>query len=421
MKRSIIVVDLGFGDSGKGSCVDALCRKVKVDGIAKVSGGSQCSHRVVLPDGRSHRFAQWGSGSFAGVPTYLGPNFIINVKAMLNESRHLVEVGVSSPFPLLSVSPDALVSTPYHQWLNQIKELARGDGRHGSCGQGIGETRSYWLKHGGDAVHAIDLKRGTDLRAKLELLRQRILPEVYEAGQYPQCHKLIELFLSVGPNEMARDLIDDSRYMEIQSWRQQDWEIVVMEGSQGVLLDESFGFPPHHTWSTTTDRHAREMLAEVGCDDITTIGCIRAFTTRHGAGPLPTYSLGLTQTLIDPGNPCNDWQGSLRVGWFDLPLFRYALAVQPVDALAVSWLDRFDRTGDGVVIGYEPEVDWPNGFHATPYPNPEGQAAIGRYLQRAKPIYQNVTRDEFLAMLDRRVMIKGFGSTHEDRIWEGLP
>ncbi len=420
MKRSFVIQDLMFGDSGKGAATDAACRKLKVDLVCRFSGGSQCSHQVVLPDGRSHRFAQWGSGSFAGVPSYLGSNVIINVRAMVNEAKHLVEIGIGKPWLLLLVSPDCLISTPYHQLLNQIKELARGDSRFGSCGHGIGEARSYWLKYGQDAIHVIDLKH-SDLGMKLELLRQRLLPEVYEAGDHPQCHELIDRFLSVGPGEMAEDLIKDSQFLRLRRWDQQGWDTVVMEGSQGVLLDESFGFGPHNTWSTTTDRHAREMLAEVDCDDITTIGCIRAFTTRHGAGPLPTYDPDLTARLVDPGNPENQFQGALRVGYFDFPLYRYALAVQPVDALAVSWLDKFNDTGNKMATGYRPEVDWPNGFHATPYPNPESQETIGRYLKRAKPIYQTVTRDEFLAMLDRKILIKGFGPTHEDRIWDGNP
>ncbi len=419
MKRCFVIIDMFFGDSGKGATTDALCHKIKVDGVCKASGGSQCSHRVVLSDGRSHRFAQFGSSSFTGVPTYLGPNFIINVKAILNEADHLNASGIGKPFDLLSVSPDCLVSTPYHQWINQIKELARGDTRHGSCGHGIGETRSYWLKHGQDAIYAIDLRRYAELGMKLELLRQRLLPEVYEAGQYPQCHELIERFLAVGPGEMTEDLIDDSRYMRLQSWGEQEWQAVVFEGSQGILLDESFGFPPYHTWSSTTDRHAREMLAEVGCDDITTIGCIRAFTTRHGAGPLPTYASELTRNLTDPGNPSNDWQGSLRVGWFDFPLYRYALAVQPVDALAVSWLDQFNETGDKVATGYR--MPWGDEFHLkyNPYPSPTDQRMAGDSLSIARPIYQTVTRDEFLSLLGQRILVKGFGPTFEDRIWEG--
>ncbi len=428
MRKAWIVLGLQNGDEAKGQTACSICMKTKVDGVVRFNGGSQSSHQVCLPDGRSHRFSQFGSGSFLGIPTYLGPNFIINVGAMLNEAKNLVSVGVEGPYSFLMVSPDCLVTTHYHQWLNQIKELARGDSRHGSCGAGIGETRSYWLNHGQDAPKAYDLKHPSDLSGKLELLRQRLLPEIYESGQYPQCHELIERFLAVGPGEIAKDLISDSRYLRLQSWHQQEWETVVFEGSQGVLLDELFGFPPHNTWSTTTDRHAREMLDEVGCDDIATIGCIRAFTTRHGAGPLPTYASELTRNLPDPGNPENEFQGALRVGWFDFPLYRYALAVQSVDALAVSWLDQFNETGDKVATGYHPTSVYRQGFgleehdiNLKPllYPDLMRQENIGKLLKIAKPIYQTVTRDEFLSLLGQRILVKGFGPNFEDRVWEG--
>ncbi len=431
MRRGIICLGLQNGDEGKGSATEFLARRVNPQLICRFSGGSQASHQVTLSDGRSHRFAQWGSGSFLGIPTFIGSNVIINVRAMVNEAKHLVDVGIDKPWLLLSVSSDCLITTPYYQWLNQIKELARGEHRHGSCGHGLGEARSYWLKHGGDAIYVTDLCRIMDLGDKLELLRQRLLPEVYEYGEHSQCQELIDRFLAVGPGEMAEDLIRDSQFLRIRYWYQQEWDTVVMEGAQGILLDESLGFHPHTTWSTTTDRHAREMLAEVGCDDITTIGCIRAFTTRHGAGPLPTYDPKLTARLIDPGNPKNDWQGALRVGWFDFPLYRYALGVQHVDALAVSWLDQFSEAGDKVATEYEP-IRWKNGpslpehsfridLKPSRYPNQIQQEGIGAVLTRAEPIYQTVARDEFLAMLDRKILVKGFGPTFSDRVWDGEP
>jgi len=65
------------------------------------------------------------------------------------------------------------VTTPWLRLLNRLRELARGGGKHGSCGQGIGEARSYWLRYGADAVFAADLREPQALRHKLELQRQR--------------------------------------------------------------------------------------------------------------------------------------------------------------------------------------------------------------------------------------------------------
>ena len=152
MKRAYIVLGLGFGDEGKGSCVDAVCRREKVDLVVRFSGGSNCLHTVVEPSGRSHAFSQWGSGTLAGVPTYLGPHVIINPPAMVREAGHLKEVGVDGVWGLLSVNPDCLVTTRYHRLSNQISELLRGNDRHGSCGHGIGEDESLlaqaWPRRG---------------------------------------------------------------------------------------------------------------------------------------------------------------------------------------------------------------------------------------------------------------------------------
>src|SRR5437868_5098082 len=153
MKRAIITVGLGFGDEGKGATVDFLTRKLEADLVIRYCGGSQAGHNVELPDGRRHTFSQFGAGTLAPQRprSYLGPNVVIDPVALLREARHLEELGVAEPLALLSVHPRCLVTTYWHRTLNRLRERSRGAGRHGSCGQGIGEARRYWLAHGGDS------------------------------------------------------------------------------------------------------------------------------------------------------------------------------------------------------------------------------------------------------------------------------
>jgi adenylosuccinate synthase len=67
---------------------------------------------------------------------------------------------------------------------------------------------------------------------------------------------------------------------------------------------------------------------------------LRAFHTRHGAGPFPTEDAELSQMLVDSNNGSSGWQGNFRVGWFDFVLARYALEVcGGADALCVTHLD----------------------------------------------------------------------------------
>ena len=85
------------------------------------------------------------------------------------------------------------------------------------------------------------------------------------------------------------------------------------------------------------------MIEESEAEEVCILGVIRAYMTRHGAGPLPTWSPELDAMLSDPGNPTNAWQGTIRRGWLDLVLLRYAAetAGGTLDGLVINCLDHF--------------------------------------------------------------------------------
>lgn len=345
-KRAIITVGLGFGDESKGAWVDALCVKEHVDLVVRYSGGSQCGHNVEVPaderdGGKRHCFSQLGAGSMCGVRTYLAPQVIINPQALEREVeslRHNFSLMSDQLSRLLIIDERCLVSTIFHQIVNQAKEVTRNsspdsDKRHGSCGHGIGETRRYWLQYGADAIIAKDLKDYPTLSAKMELLRQRLQAQTTR----------IDLRLESVHRETRR-LFDIGKRLQISGYIP-DFKMAVFEGAQGVLLDEWCGFFPYVTHSTVTTQHALELCRMAGVDEVCTLGLTRSYTTRHGAGPLPTYSRTLTEELPDPGNPANDWQGNFRCGYLDLPLLKYAVSCceqfGSVDGLLVSHLDQY--------------------------------------------------------------------------------
>src|SRR5215218_3697121 len=117
MRHAIITVGLGFGDEGKGATVDALARRLWAELVVRYCGGSQAGHNVELPDGRRHTFSQFGAATLAPhrPRTYLGPNVVIDPRALLREGRHLAELGVADPFALLSAHPRGLVTTYWHR------------------------------------------------------------------------------------------------------------------------------------------------------------------------------------------------------------------------------------------------------------------------------------------------------------------
>ena len=417
MKTAIITVGLGFGDEGKGATVDALCRRLSANGVIRYCGGSQAGHNVQLPDGRRHVFSQFGAGTFAGTWTYLGPRMIVNPTALVREAARLEDLGVAQPFDKLTVHPRALVSSFYHQSWNQLRELARGQARHGSCGHGIGETRGYWLRHGADAIFAEDLHDSSILRDKLELLRQRLLIGIQDfVAQVPKAD-----WASADPSEIDADAVAD-RLLEIGdsldlALAPPAGDTVIFEGAQGVLLDEWRGFHPHTTWSTVTPLHAFELARQAKAERVLTLGITRCFTTRHGAGPLPTYDPDFTQALADPGNPWNRWQGDMRAGPLDLVLLRYAAeAVGRLDGLAITWADACHSSMLSVCDSY-------HGIKAIGPPGPphlDRQEQLGDILKNARPILSEIPYDELRDLLGATIApaaCEAGGPTYADRTW----
>lgn len=405
--KAIVTVGLGFGDEGKGATVDYLTRSTSADLVVRYCGGPQAGHNVELPDGRRHTFSQFGAGTLAGARTWLGPRMIISPVAMWPEADHLETLGVDDPFDMLSVHPDCLVSTAYHVSMNRLRESTRGDARHGSCGQGVGETRNYWLQHGLDAVTARDLRDRNLLISKLTLLRDRFLLEMQSLPTMDP--NLSGMLHESNPAREADELRRAAEELNLLD-RMPRARTAIFEGSQGVLLDEWKGFHPYTTWSTVTPLHAFEILEELGIKDVSVLGLTRAMTTRHGAGPFPTFCSNLTDAVTDRGNPTNRWQGSIRCGALDLVLLRYAAAVCNVDGIVVSCLDQLPP---------QPQL-CTEYLDAKSIREPRSlveQTDVGKMLQSVEPVCRETTVDGILDAIDEiaPVVMTADGPTHRNR------
>jgi adenylosuccinate synthase len=337
-----LVVDLGHGDAGKGTVVDRLCAPrpgaAPVTAVIRFNGGAQAAHNVVTTDGRHHTFAQFGSGTFHGVPTHLSRLMLVDPLALAAEARHLAALGVPAPLFLLTVDRRAALTTPYHAAANRAREQARGAARHGSCGMGIGETAAYALAHPADAPTAGDCTSRTALRRKLTRLHDRLTAE-HGPLDAPPVDACLDAFTAFADHVT---LVDESHLPGVLRRGP-----AVFEGAQGVLLDEWHGFHPYTTWSTTTFDGAERLLAEAGLPRAAQrLGVVRTYTTRHGPGPLVTEDRGVADALPEAHNGHGRWQGAFRAGHFDAVAHRYALtACGGVDALAVTHLDAPARHG----------------------------------------------------------------------------
>jgi adenylosuccinate synthase len=352
VRRAWIVVDLAFGDAGKGAVTDALVRARGAHTVLRFNGGAQAGHNVVTPDGRHHTFSQFGSGTFVdGVRTFLSRDVVVHPTALLVEAERLASVGVRDALDRLEISEASLVVTPFHQAANRLRERARGDRAHGSCGVGVGESVHDALVDPSHALRMRDLRDIYTLRRALRSAQERKHAQLCDEIGAPsgwddeerrvlEDREVIDRWIGINGNFPTKSIVEDEPALRRIFDRRGD---VVFEGAQGVLLDEHRGFHPHTTWSTCTFERALDLLRDRD-RDVTKLGVVRTYLTRHGAGPMPTEDRSLDAFLVEPHNASDSFQGRFRRGWFDAVLARYAVdCCEGIDALAITHLDALPK------------------------------------------------------------------------------
>jgi adenylosuccinate synthase len=119
---------------------------------------------------------------------------------------------------------------------------------------------------------------------------------------------------------------------------------LLFEGAQATMLDIDFGTYPYLTSSNAT---AGGLSTGSGVsprliDDI--VGITKAYATRVGEGPFVTELDGdAGEALRKAGHEFGTVTGRpRRCGWFDIPMLRYAHAINHLSTLVVTKLDVLD-------------------------------------------------------------------------------
>ncbi len=118
-------------------------------------------------------------------------------------------------------------------------------------------------------------------------------------------------------------------------------KVVLLEGSQGTLLDVDHGTYPFVTSSNPTTGGACSGSG-IGPTKITrSIGILKAYTTRVGAGPFPTELFDADgEALRSKGHERGVTTGrDRRCGWFDAVIARYATRVNGLTDFFLTKLD----------------------------------------------------------------------------------
>ncbi len=330
----MVLIGAQWGDEGKGKATDLYGERVQW--VVRYQGGNNAGHTVVLPDGQTFALHLIPSGILTpGVTNVIGNGVVIDPGVLLTELGGLDARGVDTS--RLMISTDAHLIMPYHVAIDKVAERYLGKAKIGTTGRGIGPA--YGDKVARLGVRVQDLLDPSILRQKVEAaldIKNQMLVKIYNRKALDP-DRIVDDVLEQA--EGFRHRIADTR-LELGRAIARG-ENVLLEGSQGTLLDVDHGTYPYVTSSNPTAGGAA-VGAGIGPTSITAVlGILKAYTTRVGSGPFPTELHDeWGEYLRKTGGEVGVTTGRLRrCGWFDAVIARYATRVNGITDYFLTKLD----------------------------------------------------------------------------------
>ncbi|MBF6329074.1 adenylosuccinate synthase [Nocardia transvalensis] len=372
---AIVLIGAQWGDEGKGKATDLLGERVQW--VVRYQGGNNAGHTVVLPNGDNFALHLIPSGILTpGVTNVIGNGVVVDPGVLLDELAGLEERGVDTSRLLLSA--DAHLIMPYHVAIDKVTERFLGNKKIGTTGRGIGPC--YQDKVARVGVRIADLLDEKILTQKVEAaleFKNQVLVKIYNRRALDPQQVVDEVLTKA---EGFKHRISDTRLLLNQAL--ESGQTVLLEGSQGTLLDVDHGTYPYVTSSNPTSGGAA-VGSGIGPNKITTVlGILKAYTTRVGSGPFPTELFDQAgEYLAKTGGEVGVTTGrARRTGWFDAVIARYATRVNGITDYFLTKLDVLSSL-DRVPICVAYEID---GERVEQMPTTQTE------FHHARPIYEEM-------------------------------
>ena len=343
MTKNVVVIGTQWGDEGKGKIVDWLTDHAQ--GVARFQGGHNAGHTLVI-NGAKTVLHLIPSGILRDkVECYIGNGVVVSPWALMEEVDMLEKAGV----PVrnrLKISEACPVIMPHHVALDQAREFAKGAGKIGTTGRGIGPA--YEDKVSRRGIRIQDLFHRERLATKLaEILDYHnfVLKNYFKAETVDFQKSLDDVLLIA---ERIKPMVADVPRLLFEA--NKAGRNILFEGAQGALLDIDHGTYPFVTSSNCIASNAAtgcgvgpQMLHYV-------LGITKAYTTRVGSGPFPTELYDAVDKLdpdgkhmADRGHEFGATTGrARRCGWFDAAALKRSIQINGVTGLCVTKLDVMD-------------------------------------------------------------------------------
>ena len=337
MGRNVVVVGTQWGDEGKGKVVDWLTDHAQA--VVRFQGGHNAGHTLVI-GGRKTVLHLIPSGILRReVACYIGNGVVVSPQALLEECATLEQAGVEVS-GRLTISEACPLILPFHAALDRARESAKGAGKIGTTGRGIGPA--YEDKVARRAIRVQDLFHRERFAAKLgEVLDyHNFVLRQYFGADPVDFQSTLEETLALA--DRIRPMVADVPRLLFHA--QRAGNNILFEGAQGTLLDVDHGTYPFVTSSNCVSG-AAAAGSGVGPGALHyVLGITKAYTTRVGSGPFPTeLDDAIGRQIAARGNEFGATTGrARRCGWFDAAALKRSIQINGVSGLCVTKLDVLD-------------------------------------------------------------------------------
>ncbi|MCY4324754.1 MAG: adenylosuccinate synthetase, partial [Betaproteobacteria bacterium] len=280
----VAVVGLQWGDEGKGKLVDWLAAKAQH--VARFQGGNNAGHTLVI-DGQRIILHLIPSGIMQpDTHCYIGPGVVLDCRELDEEIGRLAanKIAVAGR---LAISPGCPLIMRHHIELDRVRETSN---RIGTTLRGIGPAHEDRIAR--RAVRLRDVLAGRHaplVAACVEHANRELVAlgaAALDAGAVAD-----EAAESAG--RIAEHALDVAGALGSACRR---GERILLEGSQGALLDIDQGTYPHVTSSNCI---AAASAAGLGVDlRPEPFGIVKAYATRVGNGVFPTEISGAAAAAL---------------------------------------------------------------------------------------------------------------------------
>lgn len=326
------IVDMFFGDAGKGKLCDALASQNDI--VVRFNGGPNAGHTVNLK-GKNYKFHQLPCGGLADnrPVLVLADGMVLNPVSLLQELQQLDDKVIYTPAKLL-ISSKAHVIMPWHVNL----DIRKSKKELGTTAQGVGPC------------YAEKANRKNAIR--MGELRDRILSE--KEGRYFAADILMN-----GPDKwqsyanasffLEPYVTDTGKFLRKAV---SEGANIVFEGANSIGLDIDHGNYPYVTSSGCGPAAIPQYcgLPNVKLDRI--IGVFKCYGTRVGTGPMATEipSAELAEKIRSLGGEYGTTTGRpRRIGWLNLDEIKENIELTATTELAITHCDTIAKLKAGGV------------------------------------------------------------------------